>query len=122
MKMPASASILLLLVSCGPASLGQPANRPAGDEAAQCVRDDDCALLPSVLTCCIECPPAPPFEPVPSWVLGGMLVQHETDCAYYDRACPEVGCEPVPPGCLARAACADGRCVAVTSGCGIPTS
>ena len=100
----------------------QPATGAPGGAAARCVRDDDCALLPAALTCCVECPPAPPFEVAPSWVLAGMLVQNETECAQRDRACPEVRCEPVPEGCVARPACVDGRCVAVASGCNIPTS
>lgn len=117
---------ILLLASCerAPVERSAAAARPAGgdqgtDQTAQCERDGDCVLLPSALTCCIECPPAPPFEAAPSWVLDGMLVQNETDCAARDRACPEVRCDPVPEGCRARAACADGRCVAVTSGCEI---
>ncbi len=97
------------------------AARPAG-ESVECLRDDDCVLLPAALTCCVECPPAPPFDPAPSWVLGGMLIQLETDCAERDRACPEVRCEPRPEGCVARAACVRGRCAAVSSGCGTPTS
>jgi hypothetical protein len=121
----ASLFAILLAASCdrGPPELAA-APRPAGPSqaAVECARDDDCVLLPSALTCCVECPPAPPFEPAPSWVLGGMLVQHETDCAERDRACPEVRCEPVPEGCVARAACAAGRCIAVSSGCELPTS
>jgi hypothetical protein len=112
----ASLIAILLAASCEPSEALELAARP------QCLRDDDCALLPVALTCCVECPPAPPFEPVPSWVLGGMLIQLETDCAQLDRACPEVRCEPVPEGCVARAACVNGRCVAVSSGCGTPTS
>jgi hypothetical protein len=115
----------LLVAACERASL-EPAGATAApedrDRSAQCVRDDDCVLLPSALTCCVECAPAPPFEPVPSWVLGGMLIQNETDCAERDRACQEVRCEPAPRGCVARAACANGRCIAVTSGCELPTS
>jgi hypothetical protein len=112
---------ILLAASCDRRPFPREAEaQPAGP--AECVRDDDCVLLPSALTCCVECPPAPPFEPAPSWVLGGMLVQNETDCAGRDRACPEVRCEPVPEGCRARAACAGGRCVAVTLGCELPTT
>lgn len=117
-----------LAAACQRASLDLPAEEQpatgahAGAGGAQCARDDDCALLPSALTCCIECPPAPPFEPAPSWVLAGMLVQNETECAERDRACPEVRCEPVPQGCVARAACVEGRCVTVASGCDIPVS
>jgi len=106
------------LASCERSPLERAAAaQPASDQSAQCVRDDDCVLLPSALTCCIECPPGPPFEPAPSWVLAGMLIQNETDCAERVRACPDVRCDPVPEGCRARAACAAGRCVAVTSGC-----
>jgi hypothetical protein len=123
----ASLIAILLAASCEPSAVLELAARPGAGarpagESTQCLRDDDCALLPSALTCCVECPPAPPFEPAPSWVLGGMLIQLETDCAQLDRACPEVRCEPVPAGCVARAACVNGRCVAVSSGCGTPTS
>ena len=121
----ASLLAILLAASCEPAPqerAGTAAAQRTDESPVQCVRDDDCALLPSALTCCVECPPAPPFEPAPSWVLGGMLIQHETDCAERDRACQEVRCEPVPEGCVARAACVNGRCVAVTAGCELPTS
>jgi len=94
--------------------------RPAAD-VGECAKDEDCVLLPSALTCCIECPPAPPFEAAPAWVLDGMLIQSETDCAAGDRPCPDVQCETVPPGCSARAACSDHKCVAVADGC-IPIS
>jgi hypothetical protein len=130
---PRAASLTVLLVGslaagCQRTALELPAEEqpatvaPAGADDARCARDDDCALLPSALTCCIQCRPAPPFEPVPSRVLAGMLVQNETECAERDRACPEVRCDPIPEGCVARAACVDGRCVAVASGCDIPTS
>ena len=94
----------------------------AASEGAECASDNDCALLPAALTCCVECPPAPPFEPAPGWVLAGMLIQNEAECAERDRACPVVRCDPVPRGCAARAACAAGRCIAAASGCEIPTT
>lgn len=100
----------------------EPASRALDPEPAQCLRDDDCALLPSQMTCCIECPPAPPFEAAPSWVLDGMLVESETACAESTRLCPEVQCESVPSGCTARAACVARRCIAITEGCLLPTS
>jgi hypothetical protein len=120
----ASLFALVLVASCEvtPRERAGAAAEPIGERSGQCVRDDDCVLLPSALTCCVECPPAPPFEPAPSWVLGGMLIQHETDCAERDRACQEVRCDPVPAGCAARAACVNRRCVAVTSGCELPTT
>jgi hypothetical protein len=98
-----------------------PAFDAPAEERAQCMRDDDCVLLPNALTCCIECPPAPPFEPAPSWVLDGMLIENETVCPQRWK-CPPIECDPVPPGCIAKAACRGGRCIAVTTGCDRPTS
>ena len=118
------ASIMVIaVVGCDrTTSESEPASRASNPEPAQCLRVEDCVLLPSQLTCCIECPPAPPFEAAPSWVLDGMLVESETACAESTRLCPEVECESVPTGCIARAACVAGRCIAVTEGCGVPTS
>jgi hypothetical protein len=99
-----------------------PVSSAGTSEPAQCLRDDDCVLLPSQLTCCIECPPAPPFEAAPGWVLDGMLIESETACAEATRLCPRIHCEPVPAACTARAACVEQRCTAVTEGCLIPTS
>src|SRR5512138_2386899 len=65
----------------------QPAEPASQAEAPQCVRDDDCALLPSALTCCVECPPAPPFEAVPTAVIAGLLIENETVCAE-PKLCP----------------------------------
>ncbi len=90
-------------------------------ETTECESDDDCVLLPSALTCCVECPPAPPFEAAAVWVLDGMLIEQETVCAE-GQHCPEVDCEPLPVGCVARAACAAHRCVVVASGCDLPTT
>jgi len=90
------------------------------DQAPECVHDEDCVLLPAALTCCIECAPAPSFEAAPSWVLDGMLIENETECAEPRHLCPEITCEPVPETCVARPACAAGRCVAVTKGCDLP--
>lgn len=89
---------------------------------AQCARDDECVLLPTALTCCIECPPAPPFEAAPSWVLDGMLIENETVCAEPRHLCPPVTCEPLPEGCVARAACVAGRCVVLSQGCELPVA
>ena len=108
---------LLVFAACEHFPFDWKAAEPApASEAAQCVRDDDCELLPSALTCCIECPPAPPFEAVPDWVIGGLLIENETKCAE-PKLCPEVTCDPVPLGCEARAACERGRCVVVANGC-----
>ncbi len=90
-------------------------------ETTECASDDDCVLLPSALTCCVECPPAPPFEAAATWVLDGMLIEQETVCAE-GRHCPEVECELPPPGCVAHAACVASHCVVVASGCDRPTS
>ena len=96
--------------------------RPAVDAnvapvEVQCARDKDCVLLPSVLTCCNECPPAPPFEAAPTWVLDGMLIENETDCAEPRHLCLPDACDPVPARCVARAACIAGTCIAVANAC-----
>lgn len=111
-----TAWLLLALASCDKVT----ASLPAVD--AQCVRDADCTLVPSDLTCCKECPPAPPYEAAPVWVVDGMYIENEDRCLATDHVCPEIQCASIPPGCSARAVCAEGRCVAVASGCGIPTS
>jgi len=90
--------------------------------APQCTRDEDCVLLPAALTCCVECPPAPPFEPAPRWVLDGMLIEQETRCATPRSSCPEVSCAAPRPGCEARPACIQERCSFIETGCALPTS
>jgi hypothetical protein len=86
-----------------------------------CVKDRDCVLMPYI-TCCGECPPAPPFEPAPREALDAVLIEAEQRCATDFRPCPPLVCDPVPAGCWAKAACDDGRCVAVTDGCLLPPS
>lgn len=95
---------------------------PLPSPEAQCVRDSDCMLVPSELTCCHDCAPAPPYEAAPVWVVDGMYIENEDRCLATDRGCPDIQCATVPPGCSARAVCAVGRCEAVASGCGVPTS
>ena len=111
-----SAWLLLALAACDKVA----GSLPAVD--AQCVRDTDCTLVPSELTCCQECPPAPPYEAAPVWVVDGMYIENEDRCLATDHVCPAIQCASVPPGCSARAVCAEGRCVAVASGCAVPTS
>ncbi|MBX3160441.1 MAG: hypothetical protein KF773_31035 [Deltaproteobacteria bacterium] len=84
-------------------------------EPPPCTRDDECALAPHELTCCLECPPAPPFEAVPTSVLAARRIELETDCAAAAPVCRESTCDPVPHGCAASAACVRGACVAVAS-------
>ncbi len=118
--MPRSFVALAMLAACDRAAIEREAIAPPSHDA-QCVRDDDCVLMPAALTCCIECPAAPPFEAVPSSVLDGLLIENETVCP--DRwRCPEVTCQAVPTDCNARAACEYGRCVAVATGCELPSS
>jgi len=101
-----------------------PPSREQGESnaAPECTRDEDCVLLPSTMTCCAECPPAPPFEAAPASVLDGMLVENETVCSQSRKPCTPAECVPVPEGCVARAACDAGQCVAVSSGCEMPNS
>jgi hypothetical protein len=91
---------------------------------AQCVRDEDCALVPSAFTCCPDeaCPPAPPFRAAPTWVVDGMYLENEHRCLAPELECVEPRCTPVPRGCSAKATCAAGRCTAIATGCGFPTS
>lgn len=106
------------MVSCNAWLLARPGDAPASAADAECHADADCVLLPAELTCCHECPPAPPFHAAPRWVLDGMLVESETTCSYDTRPCAEDACDPVPAGCVARAVCEAGRCVVAASGCG----
>ncbi len=114
---------LVVLAACErPALEPPPAAVEEAEQLPQCVRDEDCVLLPAALTCCIECPPAPPFEAAPSWVLDGMLIENETECAEARHLCPEITCEPVAETCIARPACVTGRCVPLAEGCEQPTT
>lgn len=94
----------------------------ASQEPAQCVVDDDCALLPSELTCCDECPPTPPFRAAPVEHVDAIYIENEHRCIQTEISCPETKCEPLPAGCTARAVCAQGRCIARATGCAGPTS
>lgn len=109
------AVLLLALAACD--KLATRAN-----PETQCTRDEDCTLVPSELTCCIDCAPAPPFQAAPVWVVDGMYIENEDRCLETDRECPKITCANIPLGCSARAVCAAGRCAAVATGCGIPTS
>lgn len=81
-----------------------------------CVRDQDCALLPYV-TCCGECPPAPPFEVGTREALDAIFIESEQRCAEDRRPCTPPVCERPPRGCYARAACQAGVCVVQAEGC-----
>jgi hypothetical protein len=127
----------VVLVACGAAAcsavevapttgeaMSTPAYRPDASPAdLACSRDHDCVLMPYV-TCCGECPPAPPFEVGTIHDLDAILIESEQMCAERRVSCLDVtlACDAVPPGCEARPACADGRCVVVEAGCGPPTS
>lgn len=113
------ASVLLAVAACEKLA-ASPELTP--DENAQCWRDEDCMLVPGALTCCAECPPAPPFEAEPVWVVDGMYIENENRCLATEITCGEIDCPRIPAGCSARAACTAGRCTAVTTGCAIPTS
>ena len=118
--------MVLLALTFG--ACGQAPAQPEGtgspqiEPAARCSRDVDCVLLPSVLSCCGECPPAPPFEAAARWVLDGMLLENETVCAASSRLCQPTVCDAVPDECVARAECSDGRCVVAATGCERPSS
>lgn len=114
------AGLGLLTVKCVDSTPGMPISLlPA---PAECVEDDDCTLMPSRLTCCGECPPAPPFEAAPRVELDGLLIEMETDCAPETRRCEPPICEVVAPGCTARARCIAGRCQVEATGCELRVS
>ncbi|MEO7731472.1 MAG: hypothetical protein ABIY55_10900 [Kofleriaceae bacterium] len=93
-------------------------DRETADPAA-CWVDDDCTLMPSVLTCCEECDPVPPFDAVPRTAVDAVLIELETRCASKPPICRRRSCEAAPPGCEARAICLRGRCAVVqTEACG----
>jgi hypothetical protein len=95
----------------------EPRTPAASDEPPECVVDDDCGLMPPLMTCCGECDPAPPFEPVPRTAIDARLIELEHACAEHAPVCEPPVCETVPPGCIARAVCVRGRCRVVESGC-----
>lgn len=80
--------------------------------------DDDCGLLPSQLNCCGECDPVPPFDAVPRESIDALLLELETRCAETPIGCVAPVCEPMPPGCSARAICVEHRCEVEMMGCG----
>jgi len=88
----------------------------------ECTEDDDCTILPSELTCCGECEPAPPFVAVTRDVMDALLLEHETRCARSTRLCHPPTCEAPANGCSAEARCAAGRCVIEVMGCDKPVS
>lgn len=103
-----------------PCEQPRPATPAADDNGAanRCAVDDDCGLMPSVLTCCGECPPAPPFEAVPRTAIDAALLELETTCSARTLACVETpACDSVPVGCEARAVCDHGRCRLIEEGC-----
>lgn len=114
--------VLLALAGCGDTEVGGGAPAVAPREAPRqegvdCGRDEDCVLLP-VVTCCGECPPAPPFEAITREALDAVLIENEWKCGAHPRACDARACEPRPRGCYARAACVGSRCVVESEGCG----
>ena len=117
------AILTVFLIGCPPPPASTD-DSPAAPEPvldADCVRDEDCALLPYV-TCCGECPPAPPFDVGTRSNLDAIFIELETQCALDLRECTPPECDPMPAGCYAKAACVDGRCVVETDGCGVPMS
>jgi hypothetical protein len=79
--------------------------------ARECASDSDCVLMPSIVTCCGECEPAPPFAAAPR----SELAQLRAWCEPPERECDPPLCSPVPDGCDARAECRAGECKAVAN-------
>ena len=77
----------------------------------ECAIDEDCGLMPSLVTCCGECEPTPPFEPVPRSELAVL----RGDCFPRERICDPPVCTPKLLGCEARAICKSGMCTVVAN-------
>lgn len=115
-------AVSALLAGC-PERAAAPQDAPAGPARSgelprlvECADDSHCALLPHV-TCCGECPPAPPFDVGNRQDLDALFIEAETRCAQDRRPCRPPVCEPRPRGCYARAACVAQRCVVESEGC-----
>jgi hypothetical protein len=91
----------------------------ASSIGVECMVDDDCGLMPPLMTCCGECDPSPPFEAVPRTAIDARLIDLENYCAERGQACDPPICEIAPPGCVARAICVRGTCQVVESGCAV---
>lgn len=81
--------------------------------APECVRDDDCVLRPSVITCCGTCAPIRPFEAIPVARLDQILRDAETVCVTPSRHCEPPVCPDLDPDIEARAVCTANVCRAV---------
>ncbi len=117
--MRAVLAFILLATACGDPESPEPSRGPDPTSRrtdADCEIDADCVLMPWV-TCCGECPPAPPFEAAPRDALDAVLIESEQRCALDRRECEPPVCDPVPAGCWAKAACEANRCVVKTDGC-----
>jgi len=107
-------TICAVLVACALAACDRDPASGATVELApaaiECRVDDDCTLMPAVMTCCEECDPVPPFEVVPRTAVDAVLIELETRCAAKPPICEPRSCEVPPPGCQATAICVQGRC------------
>jgi hypothetical protein len=81
--------------------------------ARECVEDQDCALRPSVVTCCGTCPAARPFEAAPVGILEMALREADVACGPTARFCEPPACPIEETGSDVRAACVANRCAVV---------
>lgn len=96
-------------------------DRPPFDPSSdECRVDDDCTLMPSVMNCCGECAPAPPFEAVPRTAVDARLLELDTLCGQRTTVCEPMDCDVAQPGCQASASCVAGHCMVVQNDkCGL---
>lgn len=79
-------------------------------EPAECVVDDDCVLVPELMTCCGECDAVPPLEAAPWAMVDEIRRDAEESCAPRDRLCEPPICPSAPADCEAHPICRAGQC------------
>lgn len=77
---------------------------------AECHLDDDCTLMPALITCCGECDPAPPYEAVPRALLDEVRLVTNEDCAPHTRLCDPPACSMQVENASPSVICRGGRC------------
>ncbi len=83
---------------------------PGRHPAPECVRDEDCVLQPSRITCCGTCPAARPYEAISAVHLVQLLRDADLGCARTLQHCDPPACPGVETDSEVHAACTAGVC------------